>query len=126
MAITFPKCHFGNPDDTAFCGKCGTQLSPSEAIPSRTETLETSVQELNRGATFAGRYEIIEELGRGDTVAITNHNGSPLTVSLKPVDSGPGTWTDLVCRKVVQGAFEESPLRRSIPAMQFLCLEFTR
>jgi len=37
----------------------------SEKIPSRTETLVTPTKELTRGTTFAGRYEIIEELGRG-------------------------------------------------------------
>jgi len=30
-----------------------------------TETLETPTEELTRGTTFAGRYEIIEELGKG-------------------------------------------------------------
>jgi serine/threonine protein kinase/Tfp pilus assembly protein PilF len=37
---------------------------PKEEIPV-TETLETPTEELTRGTTFAGRYEIIEELGKG-------------------------------------------------------------
>jgi serine/threonine protein kinase/cytochrome c-type biogenesis protein CcmH/NrfG len=65
VAIKCPKCHSENPETKQFCADCGTQLIPLEEIPSRTETLETSVRELNRGTTFAGRYEIIEELGRG-------------------------------------------------------------
>ena len=61
-----PKCHFDNPDDTYFCGKCGTQLPPSEEIPlSKTKTLRTPIRELTRGSTFAKRYEVIEELGKG-------------------------------------------------------------
>jgi len=36
----------------------------SKEIPV-TETLETATEELTRGATFASRYEIIEELGKG-------------------------------------------------------------
>jgi len=61
-----PKCHSGNPEDSGFCSKCGTQLPPSEESPSSpTETLETPTEELTRGTTFAGRYEIIEELGKG-------------------------------------------------------------
>jgi len=60
-----PKCQADNPETKQFCGDCGTQLFPSEKIPSRTETLETSTEELTRGVTFAGRYEIIEELGKG-------------------------------------------------------------
>jgi len=61
-----PNCHFNNPDDTRFCGNCATPLHPSEKPPlSRTETLQTPTKELTIGSTFAGRYQIIEELGRG-------------------------------------------------------------
>ncbi len=61
-----PKCHFDNPADTRFCGNCGTQLPSSEEIPvSRTKTLQMPLKELARGSTFAKRYEVIEELGRG-------------------------------------------------------------
>ncbi len=61
-----PKCHSENPTDSSFCSKCGTQILPSEEISvSYTETLKTPLKELTRGSTFAGRYEIIEELGKG-------------------------------------------------------------
>ena len=61
-----PKCHFENPKDTSYCGKCGTQLPPSEEIPvSHTETMESPKEELTAGSTFAERYQIIEELGKG-------------------------------------------------------------
>ncbi|NIM91614.1 MAG: protein kinase [Candidatus Aminicenantes bacterium] len=60
-----PKCHSDNPSDSGFCSKCGTQLLPSEEISAPTETLEAAKEELTRGTTFAGRYEIIEELGKG-------------------------------------------------------------
>ena len=61
-----PKCQFDNPGDTLYCGKCGTQLQPSEEIPaSPTKTLETPTEELTTGSTFADRYQIIEELGKG-------------------------------------------------------------
>jgi len=66
MGIKCPKCHFENPDDTLYCGKCATPLPPPEEIlASPTKTLETPVKELTRGTTFAGRYEFIEELGKG-------------------------------------------------------------
>ena len=61
-----PKCHSENPADSRFCSKCAAELSPSEGMPiSITKTLEMPTQELAVGSTFAGRYQIIEELGRG-------------------------------------------------------------
>jgi serine/threonine protein kinase/predicted Zn-dependent protease len=60
-----PKCHFDNPSDSKFCKECGTQLIPTEEISAPTETLETAREELTTGSTFAGRYQIIEELGKG-------------------------------------------------------------
>jgi len=64
--VECPKCRFDNPEDSGFCSKCGTQLPPSADVSAaHTETLETPTEELTRGTTFAGRYEIIEELGKG-------------------------------------------------------------
>jgi serine/threonine protein kinase len=67
VAVKCPKCQSENPDTLKFCGECGTQLIPSsrDTKPEVTETLQTSVQVLTPGATFAGRYQIIEELGKG-------------------------------------------------------------
>ncbi len=59
-----PKCHHENPDDTIYCGKCATVLKPPEEIDI-TETIEAPKEELTTGSTFAGRYQIIEELGKG-------------------------------------------------------------
>jgi len=64
MGVKCPKCQHENPDDTLFCGKCGTQFSSPEKAEV-TETLETPKEELPRGTTLANRYEIIEELGKG-------------------------------------------------------------
>ena len=61
-----PACHAANPESVKFCGECGTPLPPAKkSIPVATETLRTPVQELATGATFAGRYQVIEELGHG-------------------------------------------------------------
>jgi serine/threonine protein kinase/tetratricopeptide (TPR) repeat protein len=66
MANKCPTCHSDNPDTLKFCGECGTQLPPpQDRPPVMTETLQTPVRELTTGSTFAGRYQIIEELGKG-------------------------------------------------------------
>jgi len=64
MSIKCPKCQSGNPDTATFCADCGAKL-PSHKDIGVTETLESAKEELTRGTTFAGRYEIIEELGKG-------------------------------------------------------------
>jgi serine/threonine protein kinase len=58
------KCGFENPPDLSYCGKCGTQIRPSEDIPI-TKTIETPKEELTTGSIFGDRYQIIEELGKG-------------------------------------------------------------
>jgi serine/threonine protein kinase/Tfp pilus assembly protein PilF len=73
VANKCPTCHSENPDIVKFCGECGTSLDASASDHIRnprdqasfTQTLETSTDKLARGAVFAGRYEIIEELGAG-------------------------------------------------------------
>jgi len=63
-----PECHADNPDTQRFCGACGTPLPTPQRQdhpPLVTETLQTPVHELTTGATFAGRYQVIEELGHG-------------------------------------------------------------
>lgn len=61
-----PKCHFENPPDTVYCGKCASPLKPSEEVSiSHTKTLKTPIRRLAVGSLFAERYEILEELGRG-------------------------------------------------------------
>ncbi len=66
MANKCPSCHSENSDNVKFCGECGTLLpSSKEHIPMATETLQTPVHELTTGSTFAGRYQVIEELGKG-------------------------------------------------------------
>jgi serine/threonine protein kinase/tetratricopeptide (TPR) repeat protein len=66
LAKKCPECQSDNPSDSKYCKECATPLPPSEEPQvSVTETLETPTEELTRGTTFANRYEIIEELGKG-------------------------------------------------------------
>ena len=64
MSVKCPKCQTDNPDTQRFCGECATSLQPSKEIDV-TATIETPKEELTTGSTFAGRYQIIEELGKG-------------------------------------------------------------
>jgi serine/threonine protein kinase/Tfp pilus assembly protein PilF len=64
MSKKCPKCNADNPDTKQFCGDCGTQL-PSIKDIDVTETIEAPKEELTTGSIFAGRYQIIEELGKG-------------------------------------------------------------
>ncbi len=66
MGINCPECQYENPDNTVFCGKCGSKFPLSdEAAISLTRTIQTPVKDLLKGTTFAGRYQIIQEIGRG-------------------------------------------------------------
>jgi hypothetical protein len=49
VTIECPKCQHENPDETAFCGKCGTKFD-SDVEPTR--TLETPIEELKRDSVF--------------------------------------------------------------------------
>jgi serine/threonine protein kinase/Tfp pilus assembly protein PilF len=65
MRVTCSNCGTDNTQDSEFCKKCGTQIIESEEKPIPTETLEVPKEELSTGSTFAGRYQIIEEIGKG-------------------------------------------------------------
>jgi len=66
VAVKCPKCQTENAETSRFCADCGTQLGKAREISAfQTETLQTSLKELSTGSTFAGRYQIIEELGKG-------------------------------------------------------------
>jgi serine/threonine protein kinase/tetratricopeptide (TPR) repeat protein len=66
MGVTCPRCQAENPSDSKYCKECATPLPRSASEPgASTRTIETSRDELTSGTTFAGRYQIVEELGGG-------------------------------------------------------------
>ena len=66
MATHCPKCKAENPEESKFCNECGLQFDSIDPMPAPlTKTLETPKEDLTTGTTFAGRYRIIEELGKG-------------------------------------------------------------
>ncbi|MBP1660009.1 MAG: Serine/threonine-protein kinase PknB, partial [Candidatus Aminicenantes bacterium] len=61
-----PECSHANPSDTLFCGNCGSSLKKGrKKPPALTKTLKISTGELTAGTDFAGRYQVIEDLGKG-------------------------------------------------------------
>ncbi|MGB7295656.1 MAG: protein kinase [Candidatus Aminicenantales bacterium] len=65
MTTKCPKCQTDHPDTQRFCGECGTQLVPAEGPSAGTKTLGAPARKMGLGSLFAGRYQIIEELGKG-------------------------------------------------------------
>lgn len=61
-----PKCQAEIGDDSRFCSKCGTPIHSSEnAFISQTMTILEPMEERLPGTMLAGKYKIIEILGRG-------------------------------------------------------------
>jgi serine/threonine protein kinase len=61
-----PKCHFENPETSRFCGNCAALLVPearAEDLPKK--TLDTPLRAFTKGSVVAGKYRILEEIGRG-------------------------------------------------------------
>ena len=66
MTTQCPKCKTELSDESKFCSECGLQIDSIDKMPAPpTKTLEVPKEELTTGSTFAGRYQIIEELGKG-------------------------------------------------------------
>jgi serine/threonine protein kinase/tetratricopeptide (TPR) repeat protein len=61
-----PTCGTSNPDAQALCGHCGAALRrPDTGDDAPTSSASRHPDALESGTTFAGRYQVIEELGRG-------------------------------------------------------------
>ncbi len=61
-----PKCQTDNPETAKYCFSCATPFPSSEGISvTATKTLEIPMKELELGTTFARKYQILEEIGKG-------------------------------------------------------------
>ena len=64
--IDCPECLTRNPEDSAFCSKCGTTLKQGSGTLSYAESDGTEDElHFEPGMLFGQRYRIIEEIGRG-------------------------------------------------------------
>lgn len=61
-----PHCSAESPADTSFCGSCGTRFArASDAPPLNTLTVSPQAHTPEAGKIIAGKYRLLEELGRG-------------------------------------------------------------
>jgi len=68
MSLRCPECQAENSDDSRFCKRCATPLPqpvPEDLARAATLLYPSPSVELSPGTTFAGRYLVIEEIGKG-------------------------------------------------------------
>ena len=61
-----PACQTDNTDTARFCSNCATPLTSAEAVtPSQAKTVPESLKIIPRDAIIAGKYKVLDIIGRG-------------------------------------------------------------
>jgi serine/threonine protein kinase/tetratricopeptide (TPR) repeat protein len=61
-----PKCHSENPPGRPACAACGAALPTiAETLDARATPVEPPIKEPGLGSLIAGKYKLVEELGKG-------------------------------------------------------------
>ena len=61
-----PNCHSPNSEDSRYCSRCAAPLGlAGPEAATLTKTLETPVRVMKADTVIAGKYKIVEEIGRG-------------------------------------------------------------